>query len=385
MGLLDLIRPKWRHSDAGVRLHAVATVGDQTVLARIAREDEDDRVREAAIAKIDDPETLTRIAITGAISSAHKAAVAKLKDQAVLARIATAAMDIRVREAAVAKLTDQAFLSAIIASSNPRPIRLAAMRALTDQPMLTKLAKDDPDAAIRAAAAGQLTDRTLLQQIALGDGDASVRLAAAGAGGDALLARIATEDPDQPNREAAVGLLEDGETLFRIVMHKMDTATDLLGDQFTVRAGQDAALAKIADQAMLAKIAATVEDQPLARAALDRLTDQALICDVLQSPHWFARQAAVKKLDDPLPILDLIARDQDLDVLETAVSHLAEPRFAAAVSDPAMAGAIEKARAALKTAAEAETKEAGGHRIITGGLPSAEKVAAHFERIVVAR
>ncbi len=381
MGLLDLMRPKWRHSDADTRLRAVAELTDPATLARVAREDEDDRVREAAIARIDDTETLTRIALTGAISPVHLAALAKLTDQGILARIATAAMDIRVREAAVRQMTDQSFLTAVIASSNPRPIRLAAIEALTDQAQLAKLAESDPDASVRASAAARLTNGQKLAAIAANDADASVRLAAAGAApDDSLLVKLATEDHDQATREAAVAELDRPDTLYRIVVHKMDVSTDLLGDQFVMRAGQDAALAKIADPTLLAKIATRVEDQRLARTAIDRLTDQALIRGVLKSDHWFARQAAAEKLDDPKAILDLISSEQDLDVLDAAVSRLGE--LGTAGLDPA---AIDKAREALKSAASAETEEAGSPRIITGSMPSAEKVSAHFERVIAGR
>ena len=117
----------------------------------------------------------------------------------------------------------------------------------------------------------------------------------------------------------------------------------------------------------------SVEDQRLARAAIDRLTDQALIRGVLKSDHWFARQAAAEKLDDAQAILDLIAGEQDLDVLDAAVTRLGE--LGTAGLDPA---AIDKAREALKSAASAETEEAGSPRIITGSMPSAEKVVGAF-------
>ena len=89
MGLLDLFRPRWRHSDAATRLDAISRLTNEAVLAGIAREDIDDSVRETAVARIEDPEVLARISLTGAATPAHFAAVAKLTDQTAIARIAS--------------------------------------------------------------------------------------------------------------------------------------------------------------------------------------------------------------------------------------------------------------------------------------------------------
>lgn len=381
MGLFDLIRPKWLHSDPAVRLRAVAGITDARTLIRIAREDTDDDVRQAAIEKIDDAEVLARIAMTGPIAGAHRAALAKLEDQAVLARVATSAMDPRVREAAVARVTDQTFLVGLLSPSHPVAIRIVATGALTDQAKLTKIADDDADASVRAAAAAKLTDFSVQHRLALEDRDPQVRLAAA-SGDEGLLAKLATDDEDPATREAAVGMISSQEALYEIATRSMDVGTDLLGDQFIVRASQDAALARLTDERLLAKIASESSDQRLVRAAVDRIADQDRLHGLLSSDNWYAREAAVKKLSDPLAILELIVGEQDLDVLQAAVDRLGEPTFETALAEDRSAGVLELAQGALRNTAEAETEQAGGKRIITGSMPSAEKIAAHFDRIV---
>ena len=48
MGLLDLFKPKWRHSKAEIRLKAVDMIENQPLLTRIATEDKDGLVRTAS-------------------------------------------------------------------------------------------------------------------------------------------------------------------------------------------------------------------------------------------------------------------------------------------------------------------------------------------------
>jgi hypothetical protein len=48
MGLLDMFRPKWKHSDWHIRESAVKNLTDQVLLAKIAVRDKDWHVREMA-------------------------------------------------------------------------------------------------------------------------------------------------------------------------------------------------------------------------------------------------------------------------------------------------------------------------------------------------
>jgi len=62
MGLLDLFRPKWKHSNPEVRKLAIEKINDRQLLAQIAVIDTDGEVRKAAISKIEDQNTLIQIA-----------------------------------------------------------------------------------------------------------------------------------------------------------------------------------------------------------------------------------------------------------------------------------------------------------------------------------
>src|SRR5262252_2478306 len=64
MGIADLFRPKYRHSDVRVRTEAVKalTADDVAILVQVARTDRDIGVRRLAIEKIDEADILAEIA-----------------------------------------------------------------------------------------------------------------------------------------------------------------------------------------------------------------------------------------------------------------------------------------------------------------------------------
>src|SRR5882724_9179849 len=64
MGIADLFRPKYRHSDVRVRAEAVKalTADDAAILVQVARTDRDIGVRRIAIEKIDEAGVLAEIA-----------------------------------------------------------------------------------------------------------------------------------------------------------------------------------------------------------------------------------------------------------------------------------------------------------------------------------
>ncbi len=62
MGLIDLFRPKWKHSNPDVRLAAVEELDtDSNALSEVASRDADPRLRTAALRRIEDPQLLSRL------------------------------------------------------------------------------------------------------------------------------------------------------------------------------------------------------------------------------------------------------------------------------------------------------------------------------------
>lgn len=120
MKLVDLLRPKWKHTDPKIRLVAVARLTDQNAIAEVAQSDEELPIRIMA--------------------------VLKLTDQALLVEVAKAPLGDRfekVRVTAVMKLKDQDLLVELALSDRVgAPVGIAAVEALTDQVLLGKVAKD---------------------------------------------------------------------------------------------------------------------------------------------------------------------------------------------------------------------------------------------------
>lgn len=196
MGLMDIFRPKWKHSDSNVRMAAVETLTDQVVLAEIARTDENRKVCEAAFGKLTDQSILAGIARIGWEEDyVRVAAIQKLADQALLAEIAKTDEKWVVREAAVRKMTDQSILAGIARKFLEEDhVRVAAVERLTDQTLLAEIVQKESRKDVCLAAVKRLTDQALLAEIAKTNEKWDVRMAAKNKVTDqTLLAGIARE------------------------------------------------------------------------------------------------------------------------------------------------------------------------------------------------
>lgn len=193
MTLLTGCAPSITSDDIGERREAVANITDQSLLMRVALEDESAAVRMAAMEKVTDQSLLARMAIDDKSESVRKAAVEKVTDQALLEKVArehsTANLFGEVRLAAVERLTDQAALARMATMpirdlyppERGKRINQAAIARLTDQTLLAKVVEEkDADEDVRIVAVSKLTDQTLLMRIARDGSGRSVRLTALG-------------------------------------------------------------------------------------------------------------------------------------------------------------------------------------------------------------
>jgi len=81
MALLDLFRPKWRHSDREIRLAAVANTTNQRILRKVARSDDHWSVKCAAISHLDDKQLLEELTDHGN-PSLRNTALSRLRELA---------------------------------------------------------------------------------------------------------------------------------------------------------------------------------------------------------------------------------------------------------------------------------------------------------------
>lgn len=191
MPLVDLFRPKWKHSDASVRLGAVKALdpSEKSTLMQVVKNDTDDAVRRAALRKIDDPDVLVDLAeeyLEGALrdlalerASSHwvnvtleeedtDAALAALEnviDEAALADVAKRARIDEVRMGALERLSDEKILADVARGSKENSIRLAAVTAIDDDLVLRSLALGGGSRQVAAAALDKIEDADCLETI----------------------------------------------------------------------------------------------------------------------------------------------------------------------------------------------------------------------------
>jgi hypothetical protein len=206
MGLADLFRPKWRHSNPEVRIEAVRQLGEDqtTVLATVAERDPDARVRRVALKRIDDVALLYRVAehdpdpalreaaadradervlasANGDDERAALAALEKLKSPRQMAQVAQKAAHASVREravAAVARTGDDKALAEVARRAHEATIRKLAVEKLNDATALREVALNDTSKDVALAAVSRLSDRQSLEKVAHKAQSKAVRAAA---------------------------------------------------------------------------------------------------------------------------------------------------------------------------------------------------------------
>jgi hypothetical protein len=208
MGLTDLFRPKYRHSDAAVRADAVRQMGadEAELVARIARDDRDTAVRRIAMDRIEDPAVLADIAARepdpalrdhararaaglwtaralaaerpGSVEDAL-AGLVRIGDQRALADVAARAADATVREVALGKLTEARALADLARNGSAYPgTRRAALGRIDDVEILRAIAVDEQHKDVALAALERLDDAETLEQLATKAKSKAVRVRA---------------------------------------------------------------------------------------------------------------------------------------------------------------------------------------------------------------
>ncbi len=251
MGFLDLFRPKWKNSDASIRIKAVQELNDEAILAQLALSDEDNLVRCHAIEKIVDRNILTQIVSTYLFGIVSETAAKRIKDL------------IKARLLAVKEITDQDSLIKIVLGDEDFNVRRIAVEKIKDPEALIKIALGDEDSSVRRIATKKITDQDTLIKIALGDGDWHVRKEAAEkiTSQDALI-KIALEDDYNSIREVAIEKLENQNILTRIAIENFNEEIALLATK------------KINIQSSFSKIALQAETNLAREFAASLVTDE---------------------------------------------------------------------------------------------------------------
>ncbi len=195
MGIVDLFRPKYRHSDAKVRLEAVRALSsdESGVLAAVARTDKDPGVRRVAIEKIEEVDLLAEISerdddrvlrdlagaraaamwVSGAcqdddptLAEASLAGLIRLGDQRALVEVSSRAAVRDIRTRAQAELREPRALADLARTTTSHEVRQQAMARLEDAEVLRALAIDTTVKELGLLAVDKLTQKEVLEQVA---------------------------------------------------------------------------------------------------------------------------------------------------------------------------------------------------------------------------
>jgi len=167
MGITDLFRPNWKHSDAAVRAEAVRGMDadDQAQLLEIAQTDDDRAIRELAVSRINDADALEVLAERcGRPPLAEQA-----RERASSLRIAQAVQgdDAEGAEAALARIDDDMHLADIVRRAQLEPIRRGALDRLQDERALAEVIRTAKDRDLCRTLLNRITDLAILRSLAL--------------------------------------------------------------------------------------------------------------------------------------------------------------------------------------------------------------------------
>lgn len=308
------------------RLAAVNGITNQTALADITWDDTADaNVRVAAVKKLTDQAALARIVLRmkeapgfDATVKVPVAAVKKLTNQALLAEIAKNDEDWAVRAAAAEKLNDQASLAKMAMNLNAGSWELGVevVDALTNQDLLTEIANDGPDWLVRLEAQGKLTHNP-------------------------FIAKYVHGGPDE--RLAAVRRITNQVILTKIAMHDFavgDTAAEKLTNQSTLakiatnwaapyNPARLVAVKRLADQALLEKLAIEDRWRAISLVAVERLTDQAALARIATNKDvkWEVRLTAISNITDQAALEYLVKKMPQAAIRLTAIKGITDDSY----------------------------------------------------------
>jgi len=179
VGITDLFKPKYRHSDVRVRSEAVRalTRDDADTLIQIARTDRDPTVRRIAIEKLEQAEVLATIAKDDSDRAVRDLAGHRAAEIWTIAACGQSDS----AEAALAgliELGDQRAVAEVAARATRPPVRKRAFDALREPRALAELARTASSPEVRLEAISRISDQDVLRGIAVDSSQKDVGLAA---------------------------------------------------------------------------------------------------------------------------------------------------------------------------------------------------------------
>ncbi|GEM_PF-5437180 len=184
MALLDVFKPKWKHSDSKVRENAIKEITDQKILVQIAKNDDSVWLRGLAINKIQDQSVLVEITKTSKDYCDCRHAIEKIKTKKVLLEILYSPVKwyckkeiieyisgVSIEVYKIQEIKDKEFLSIIAKESDKHEerqrARIEIIRRIEDDNELAKLANESESLSERIEAFNNIKDVNLWAEIML--------------------------------------------------------------------------------------------------------------------------------------------------------------------------------------------------------------------------
>ncbi len=149
MGLLDIFKPKWKHSKVSVRCHAVEMLEKPHLLAVVACDDPSPKVRKIAVAKLVDQGLLEDIAESDESHEVGLVALSSITHQQSLLRIASNAKNAGVSVAALDRLKQDEHLYIVAKQTKHFVSSSSAVSRISDKKYLYELLGERIDAKLR--------------------------------------------------------------------------------------------------------------------------------------------------------------------------------------------------------------------------------------------
>lgn len=167
MGLLDLFRPRWKHSDPSVRAEAIKDLSpdDLPRLSQVARHDSDPRIRRIALKKINDPDLLGELSQHDPDEGLRRDAAEKANELLLAAALAA---DNEARSLAVTeRLSAQRSLVEVACRAAHPNVRQAAFARLSEERFLVEVARRSTDSELRLSAVERIKTPEALRDLLL--------------------------------------------------------------------------------------------------------------------------------------------------------------------------------------------------------------------------
>lgn len=307
---------------------AIQKLPDQGPLARVAVGAKDWQLRQVAAARLTDQALLAKIAVESEDANVRNITVGRLTDQALLTKIAVEEKDPHLRRAAVAGLTEQATLAKIAIEDHDFYVRLRAVEHLNDQALLAKVTEKGGDQFVRTMAIAAMDkSNPALKRLA---GDLGTSTSESGAS----IARIklAIQEPPIRNRlprilfVGSVSDISQTYTQSGIPLERRGESVSFVLSEGRNKLAEKGWRTDFPGQATtLTFLGAKVHGEDLLTELLHHAVfTQDDLTELSSSEIPEVRQAAVGKLTDQALLAKIAAKDRNADVRRVAEQGLAE-------------------------------------------------------------